>query len=251
MKVPNLGGPIGCMVISRWKNDPSLLKAQSLDFRGNKPIHDGYLCRVIWDQVQDTLKVLRLSQVDLSKHFTVYVPKLPASLVELEIDACNLNDADAKELAEDCNAPGLQTLSIRENSIGDTGIAAILQSTRFALKALRCSQADLSKNFTFHILKEPSQIVELELVDCNLSNAHVRELAEKFKAPKLQALSIRNNPIGDEGIAALLASRAFKLTDLDARQVEASSPVFRMDRPEASSFVRLITDYPHVTIGQL
>ena len=167
LKVPKCGAVIGAQIIAYWRNRPELLRAEVLDFSGNAPIHKAWVCSAIWSFAPE-VKVLRLSQVDLSGKFWYYMNKLPQSLVRFELDNCNLNDKNIKELAKNSNTS------------------------------------------------------------------------------KLTSLSIRNNPIGDEGIVALLTSSTFTLTDLDARNISASREAFTHESSKKIRFERLLTDYPDV-----
>lgn len=124
--------------------------------------------------------------------------------------------------------PRLQRLSVREDSLGVTGLAALC-ATKWgrALEHVDLSANGLSSTALEVLLRgAPLRWRSLTLDGDELGNAGAVLLATSERLAALQALSLRRNRIGVSGLEALLGTRrlgALKTLELEGNELSASS----------------------------
>jgi len=133
-----------------------------------------------------------------------------ADLRELKITGCDLTDEDVRVLASSPDLANVRVFDLSGNLISREGIMAIATSPHLQLEDLSLNHSCLEGVGTALAGRETSRSWEnlksLSLNNTNMTTGDAQALAGA-KWSGLHNLDIGDNPIGDDGVAALVNSR--------------------------------------------
>ena len=151
-----------------------------------------------------------------------------SSIVSLNVADCNVDDAGAQMLAASDSIAKLRlgyasteaSAASRRNQIGDVGIQAL--ATRNVIKWLDLSHSACGIDGA-RALGQNKSIERLDLSECNLSDAHVVEIANNKTISSLILAYNRIGEFGVSGIAALAGNTSIKQLSLRGNFIEAEA----------------------------
>jgi uncharacterized protein (TIGR02996 family) len=106
-----------------------------------------------------------------------------ARLRGLELSALEMDDADARRLAESPHVAGLRALNLQANQIGPMGVGALADSPSLAeLTDLRLGMNPVGDAGAFQLAESPhlSRLTWLEVSDCEITSAGLDVLRKRF-----------------------------------------------------------------------
>jgi hypothetical protein len=127
-------------------------------------------------------------------------------LREITFLRCTLDDEASKIFAEaSAKSPQLRTLSICDTGITDSGLRFVMQQVlKSSIQTLSLTGCELKFLDIFDDSATNSSLQTLKLSYCRIDHRIAEKLAAAIaKLPDLKHLTLRNNPLQDQGIQAI------------------------------------------------